>query len=60
MQKEQLYILPFEYLSDTQKKVIKVNNFILENPDVTIKKACELFDLSKSAYYKYNRIQELR
>ena len=49
-----LYIVPFEYLPEALQKTAKLNQFLIDNPNITIRKGCELYGLSKSTYYKYN------
>lgn len=41
-------ILPTSYLT-----VIKVKEYLLQNPHVNVKDACQNFSLSRSTYYKY-------
>ena len=54
MQKDEYYIIPYEMLPLSIKKVLQVNEFLLEHPEQQVKKVCELYGVSKSAYYKYN------
>ena len=55
------YIIPYELLPDSIQSVIKLNEFLLENPMITVKKGCEMFNVSKSTYYKYNnRIKKMK
>ena len=54
MQKDEYYIIPYEMLPLSIKKVLQVNDFLLEHPEQQVKKVCELYGVSKSAYYKYN------
>ena len=54
MRKDEYYIIPYEMLPLSIKKVLQVNEFLLEHPDQQVKKVCELYGVSNSAYYKYN------
>lgn len=48
------YIIPFELLPSSIQKCIELQAFLYEHPNITIQKGCELFNVSKSTYCKYN------